>query len=251
MLALRLARPSVVVDINRIPSLAGIAFTAEMLRIGAMTRQALILASADVERLAPLLIQTLRHVGHPPTRVRGTIGGSLCHADPAAELPVAMIALGATMVLRNPSGERRVAARSFFRSAFETAVAPAEMLVAVEIPRQTARSGFNEVSPRHGDFAIASAAVTVDLDGDGMCRSCAIVAGGIGERPVECVDAAASLMGGHLDATAIGGIAKALPYDAITMDSRLASAAYRHKILPVVVKRALADALGSAEAVAR
>ncbi len=134
MLALRLARPSLVIDLNRIPDLAGIAETSEEIRIGAMTRQAALLAHPAIRKRMPLLARALGFVGHPPTRARGTIGGSLAHADPAAELPVAMVALDARLVLTGRAGEREVGAADFFRGTFATDLRPGELLAEIRIP---------------------------------------------------------------------------------------------------------------------
>ena len=167
MLALRLARPSALIDLNRIASLSGIALHDGSLRLGAMTRQASVLRSHDVAANAGLLVQALGHVGHPPTRARGTVGGSLSHADPAAELPAAMVALDAVFVLQSAQGERTVEASSFFHGMFETAIGPGELLTEIRVPVAAGRaSGFVEVAHRKGDFAILSAAAVLDLDED-------------------------------------------------------------------------------------
>ena len=238
MLALRLTRPRLLVDLNRIASLEGITARNGTLRIGAMTRQAAVLRSAAVIASAPILSEALRHVGHPPTRVRGTIGGSLAHADPAAELPVAMVALGATMHLTSMSGERQIRANDFFRGAFETALRPDEVLTSIDVPSQEGGAAFLEISPRRGDFAIVSIATRV-AHIDGLCTSCSVVFGGIGDRPVRCTGTEAELIG-HPIADAIGRAADALPIDAVTMESRVASTKYRRRLMPILFRRAIA-----------
>lgn len=244
MLAFRLARPSLLVDINRIPDLSGLTVKGVVLRIGAMTRQAAVLASDVVKGHAPLIVQALENVGHPPTRARGTIGGSCAHADPAAELPAAMVALDATMVVASSKGERRVAADDFFLGAFETALQPGEMLVAIEVPKQRGRSAFLEVSARKGDFGIVTVAVRLAVQ-DGRCTDAAIVLGGITERSVLCTKAAGILKEQGVSAKAIDAAIAALPLDAVTMDSRLASAAYRRRLIPELARRAIDAALSS------
>jgi len=242
MLALRLARPALLVDLNRIERLSRLSMTGELLRIGATVRQADVLRSDVVARHAPLLIETLHNVGHPPTRARGTIGGSLAHADPAAELPVAMIALDAEMIVTSANGERVIPAEDFFRGAFETALKPGEMLVAVDVPKQAGTAAFIEVAPRKGDFAIVSVAARL-IERDGTCASCALVLGGIADRPIRCSETEAALAGEILDDSAIAGAVAELPLDAVTMDSRLASASYRKRLIPTLVRRALASAI--------
>lgn len=244
MLAFRLARPSLLVDLNRIPALAGIEEKGGVLRIGAMTRQARVLASDAVKRHAPLLAQALENVGHPPTRARGTIGGSCAHADPAAELPSAMVALDATMVIATADGERSVPADDFFIGAFETALQPGEILVALEIPKQQGGSAFLEVSARKGDFGIVTVAARLAIK-DGRCLDAVLVLGGITERSVRCTEAARILKEQGTDPKAIAAALAVLPLDAVTMDSRSASAAYRRRLIPELCRRAIEAALSS------
>jgi CO/xanthine dehydrogenase FAD-binding subunit len=239
MLAFRLVRPKLLVDLNRIPELSGLSIDHGVLRINAVTRQADVLASRSSQRHASLLVEALRHVGHPPTRARGTIGGSLSHADPAAELVVALIALDATAITVSQEGERRIKVADFIRGMFETALRPGEILAAIELPRQIGAGAFVEMAPRQGDFAIVSAAVRVQLDDEGRCSACVIVLGGVAEAPVQCVEAAAVLIGVAPDGAALAKAAAALPLERITMDSRIATAAYRRRIAPVLVQRAL------------
>jgi carbon-monoxide dehydrogenase medium subunit len=244
MLAFRLARPSLLVDLNRIPSLAGVEEQGDVLRIGAMTRQAKVLASDVVKRHAPLLVQALENVGHPPTRARGTVGGSCAHADPAAELPSAMVALDATMIIAGSGGERRVRADDFFIGAFETALQPGEILVALELPKQQGGSAFLEVSARKGDFGIVTVAARLVVN-EGRCTDVALVLGGITERSVRCTEAERILKEQGTTSKAIAAALAALPLDAVTMDSRSASAAYRRRLIPELCRRAIEAALAS------
>ena len=146
----RLARPAVLVDLNRIAGLAGIRPGADGVRIGAMTRQRAVERDATVAQHVPLLAEALPHIAHPQIRTRGTVGGSLAHADPAAELPAVMVALGATFELHSPRGKRSVAAEEFYTGLFTTALAPDELLVEIAIPRAGPRRGsaFAEVARR-------------------------------------------------------------------------------------------------------
>jgi carbon-monoxide dehydrogenase medium subunit len=162
MLNLRLARPSALVDVGRVAELAGISANGA-LRVGATTRQADALRSELAAERAPLLTAALRHVGHPATRSRGTVGGSIAHADPAAELPAVLLALDGEVVIVSAGGERVVAADSFFAGPFETALAEGELLTAVRLADMPggARFGFSEIARRRGDFALAGSAVVV------------------------------------------------------------------------------------------
>ncbi|MEX0923373.1 MAG: xanthine dehydrogenase family protein subunit M [Rhodovibrionaceae bacterium] len=244
MLALRLARPSALIDLNRIAALSGIAVEGAALRIGAMTRQAALLASGEVARHAPLLRQALQLVGHPPTRARGTIGGSLSHADPAAELPAALLTLDAEIVIQGPAGERRVPAAEFCFGPFETAVQPGEILTEVRIPLHgPSGSAFLEISPREGDFAVVSAAVRLNLDENGLCREAAVVLGAVAPTPLRCANSEAVLHGRGLDSKTIAEAVAALPVDAVEFDSPFAGRDYRRRMAGVLVRRAIEAAL--------
>ena len=164
---LRMSAPAMLVGIAHLSDLRGITALSGGLRIGAMTRHAEILASPLVGQQCPMILEAMRHVAHPAIRNRGTIGGNLAHADPASELPACMVALGATLVLRGQDGERRVSAGDFFTGLYETALAPGELLVAVEIPALNAgeRTGFLELARRHGDYALAGLAAHVTFAG--------------------------------------------------------------------------------------
>src|SRR5262249_49522602 len=153
---LRLISPDLIVDIGDIKELRGISVKGETLVIGALTRHAELLKSSDIVKCAPLLAAAVAHIAHPAIRNRGTIGGSLAQADPASELPACMLALGATIVVRGPAGERRIAAAEFFTGIYETKLAPQDLLVAIEMPaaRKGAVHFFHEYARRHGDYAI-------------------------------------------------------------------------------------------------
>ena len=160
-LNLRLSTPRVLVDITRLPNMAAIEYANGILTIGALARHVDIERSPLVAAHTPLLAQAVRHVAHPAIRNRGTIGGSLCLNDPAAEYPACMVALNATMRLQGPNGTRRVTAQAFFRGVYTTALAPTEMLEAVEIPaiRNNERSVFMELARRPGDYAMVGLAL--------------------------------------------------------------------------------------------
>ena len=243
MLALRLARPSVLVDLNRIPGLAGVTEFGDEIRIGAMTRQAALLAHPVIQRRLPLLAQALGFVGHPPTRARGTIGGSLAHADPAAELPVAMVALDARMVVGGGAGAREVAAEAFFRGSFTTDLRDGELLTEIRIPLRVATgAGFAEIARRQGDFALAIAAALLVCDAEGRCSEARLVLGAVGPVPVRCTAAEASLRGRVPDAAAIAEAVSLLPEDAVEFDTHGAGLAWRRHVAAVLARRALAGA---------
>jgi CO/xanthine dehydrogenase FAD-binding subunit len=194
MLNFRLARPDLLVDLNPLSELAGIAPTGDGgLRIGAMTRQAELLRSEAVRAGWPLLHQAVSHVGHAAIRNRGTVGGSVAHADPAAELPVALTALDARLRVRSAAGERVLAPAAFFQGALTTALQTGELLVAIEVPPAPAgaRMAFAEHARTHGDFAVAGAAI-VHAPGE----HAAVALLGAGPVPVRAVAAERALAGG-------------------------------------------------------
>lgn len=249
MLALRVARPELLVDLNRIPELAGIRESGGEIRIGAMTRQATLLAAPLIARRVPLLALALAEVGHPPTRARGTIGGSLSHADPAAELPAVMLAEEARLVLRGPAGEREVAAADFFRGMFETALGEGELLTEIRLPATEAGgAGFSEIARRKGDFALVLAAARIALDGAGRCRLARVVLGAALPTPRRCPEVEAQLIGRRPDAAVLAAAAAATAAETITLGSPGAGIGYRRAVAPVVVRRALAAAAAAAGA---
>jgi aerobic carbon-monoxide dehydrogenase medium subunit len=157
---LRLVAPELIVDIGELDELRGVAVKGGVLSIGALTRHADLLKSPEIAAHAPLLMDAVAHVAHPAIRNRGTIGGSLAQADPASELPACMLALGTTIIVRGPGGERRIAADEFFAGIYETALTPQELLVAVElpVPPKSSTHYFHEFARRHGDYAIVGLA---------------------------------------------------------------------------------------------
>jgi carbon-monoxide dehydrogenase medium subunit len=165
---MRLIAPELIIDIGELAELRGIVVKEGVITIGALTRHADLLKSPEIAAHAPLLTDAVAHVAHPAIRNRGTIGGSLAHADPASELPACMLALAATVIARGPSGERRIPASEFFAGIYETALTPQELLVAIELPVAPKNSThfFHEFARRHGDYAIVGlAAQAVVKDG--------------------------------------------------------------------------------------
>ncbi|NNL87270.1 MAG: xanthine dehydrogenase family protein subunit M [Myxococcales bacterium] len=242
MMNLRLAQPAVLIDLGGVTELAGIRRNGA-LEIGATTRQAAALVSSEVAEAAPLLQRALGFVGHPANRNRGTVGGSLAHADPAAELPAVALALGASFSIRGPSGTRSVAADDFFKSYLTTAVSPDEFLADVVFPSvrpEHNRAGFCEVSRRHGDFALVGAAVSISLSSRGDVEEARVALMGVADRAVRIHEAESALLGHRLEEAAlpreIGAIAAREldpPFD------QQASSQYRKDVAAVVVERAL------------
>ena len=238
----RLARPAVLVDLNRLTTLAGIRGGADSLRIGAMTRQRAVERDATVARDAPLLAEALPHIAHPQIRTRGTVGGSLAHADPAAELPAVMVALGATLELHSPRGKRSISADEFYTGLFTTVLAADELLVEIAIPPRTPRSGsaFMEVARRHGDYALAGVAAVLTLDDAGRCREARIALLSVGDGPVLAIKAAKAITGEKPTADAIQEAADAAASKDVDPPGDIhASAAYRRQLVGVLVRRAL------------
>jgi carbon-monoxide dehydrogenase medium subunit len=248
----RLAQPSVLVDLNRISDLAFVRPNG-VLSIGAMTRQAALERSPEVARHAPLLAAALPHIAHPQIRNRGTLGGSLAHADPAAELPAVAVALGAEIVVRNRRGERRHAARDFFQGLFSTTLEPDDLLVAVDFPALPEGTGwsFQEVARRHGDYALVGVAATLGMSGS-TCRTASIVLFAVGGGPVVAAAAQALLEGAELTDARIHDAARCAAHDDIDPVGDIhASAAYKRHLAEVLVGRALHEARARARATER
>lgn len=200
-LNMRLAAPSLLVDLNRIPELRGISELEGRIRVGAMTRHSEVGGSAAIAERLPLLAAAMPHIAHPAIRNRGTIGGSVALGDPATEWPACCLALGATMVVRSLAGERRIAADDFFLGLYTTALEPGEILVAIEFPPPPADAvwGFDELARRHGDYALAGLAATARRAG-GSLSEVRLVFFGVADRPMLAVAAGAALAAGDVRA---------------------------------------------------
>jgi CO/xanthine dehydrogenase FAD-binding subunit len=245
LLNFRLVRPSYLVDLNDIPGLDGIRLDGDRLALGAMTRQRTAETSTVVRERAPLLAEAMPQIGHVQIRNRGTIGGSLAHADPAGELPAVLAALDGEVVLRSRRGERRLTPAEFFVGYLTTAAAPDELLVEARVPVTPPRTGtaFIEVSRRHGDFALVGVATTLTIDTGGVCTACAIALTGVGPTPVVARDAARALVGVKPTADAYAEVARRV-VSSLEPDSDLhASAEYRKHLGGVLTRRALARAV--------
>ncbi len=240
---LRLVSPEVIVDIGGIAELRGIAVKDETLVIGALTRHADLLKSSDIVKRAPLLAAAVAHIAHPAIRNRGTIGGSLAQADPASELPACMLALGATIVVRGPGGERRVAAEEFFTGIYETQLAPQDLLVAVELPvaREGAAHFFQEFAQRHGDYAIVGLAAQAVLHGD---RFADLRLGyfAVGNKPV-LARVAGKLAGVTITPTLLAETSGALSHELDPHWDQQATPAMRRHLAKVLLARCVASLL--------
>jgi carbon-monoxide dehydrogenase medium subunit len=245
----RLATPSVLVDLNAIDDLSDITAHDGALRIGGMARHRTLERSDLVARQAPLVSAAMPFIAHPAIRTRGTLGGSLAHADPAAELPAVMLALEARFTLRNRHRARLVAAADFFLGLFSTAIEPAELLTEIEIPAGPPRTGvaFQEISRRHGDFALAGAAALVSLASDGRCATARVALLSLSDRPVIAEHVSIVLVGQTVSPDAIRAAAEAAAERDIDPTSDLhASSTYRRQLAAVLTRRVLQRAFAAA-----
>ena len=242
----RMARPEHLIDLNGVAELSFFQEEDGWLRIGAMTRQRQIEKSDFVAERWPLVVEAIRYIGHAQIRNRGTIGGSVAHADPAAELPAVMAALDAQLVIRGPSGERTVGPDEFFLTYLTTSLAPDELLVEVKVPPLPAgsRPAFQEISRRHGDFALAGAAGLVALGDDGVCQDVRIAMFGVAPGPYRAREAE-DLLKGEKPTEALLREVGLKAAENLEPDSDIhASAEYRKEVGAVMVRRALMGACG-------
>jgi len=241
---LRLISPELIVDIGELAELRGIAVRGDTLTIGALTRHVDLERSAEIATHAPLLTEAVAHVAHPAIRNRGTIGGSLAHADPASELPACMVALDAIVVAQGQAGERRIAAAEFFRGIYETVLSAQELLVAVEIPvaRKNSAHFFCEFARRHGDYAIAGLAAQAILEGDRFA-DLRMAFFAVGERPV-LAEAANRLVGGAITPAVLSDASAALARELDPQQDHQASASMRRHLAQVLLRRCVSALLG-------
>ena len=252
LLAMRLARPSLLIDLGRIDGLDYVREEAGSIAIGAMTTKTTVERSELVRTRQQLFLEATRLIGHPQIRNRGTVGGSMAHADPAAEYPAAALVLGAKLRVVGDGGERSIDAADFFVSTLTTALEPFEILTEVRVPVLAPGTGWSmlEVSRRHGDFAMAGAALTLRLDG-GRIASARIVLFGVGPIPVRA-RAAEEILAGEKPAAAIYTRAAAQACASVSepLSDLHASAEYRLHLAGVLVERALAEAVTRAGGIA-
>jgi len=252
MMAMRLVRPAWLVDINEIAALKFVKLEKDAARIGACTRQCVVDRDEALYSRVPLLRQALAWVGHIQTRNRGTVGGSLAHADPSAELPLAAQVLGAKLVLRSSKGVRTLEAEKFFAGPMATAARPDECLEEIHWPvwsEKRTGSAFTEIAIRHGDFAMVAAAAQLALDADGRCTRAAFGLGGVGGVPLAFPKIAARLSGTKLDDKAIEDAASEAAKATEPGSDLHATKEYRRHLARVLAGRVLREARDRALAV--
>jgi aerobic carbon-monoxide dehydrogenase medium subunit len=241
---LRLISPELIVDISGIGELRGIVRGGEVLWIGALTRHVDLLKSPEIAAHWPLLAKAVAHVAHPAIRNRGTIGGSLAHADPASELPACMLALEATIIVHGQAGERRVRAKDFFRGIYETALSADELLVAVELPVAPANAAhfFHEFARRHGDYAIAGLAAQANVK-DGILTDLRMAFFAVGDRPV-LSDAVNKLVNTDITPALMVAASAALDQELDPHDDQQASSSMRRHLARLLLTRCVSALLG-------
>jgi CO/xanthine dehydrogenase FAD-binding subunit len=251
----RLAQPAMIVDLNGVAELGHLQLNgAGRLRIGAMVRQRELEFNPIVSTAAPLLHETMPYVAHPQIRNRGTVGGSLAHADPAAELPVVAIALEAEFRLARLGIERWIRAEDFYEGLFTTALQPEEILVEIEIPPFPTNTGcaFTELARRHGDYAQAGVATLVTLDDGGRCQNARLVFLAVGETSMTADQAVTALIGERPSARLIAEVARAAAQEEIDPLTDIhATADYKRHLAQVLARRALQLAVDRATAQVR
>jgi carbon-monoxide dehydrogenase medium subunit len=237
-LNMRLSRPQLIVDINRVPGLDRIALSNGQIEIGALVRYAQAERSADIAAHAPLIAKSLPFIGHPAIRNRGTIGGSIAFGDPAAELPACFVALDGEAVIAGPSGTRVVKAEAFYKGLFESALTPRDVLTAIRIPAATSetRTAFAELARRHGDYAMVGLAATARIAGKAL-SDVRLVFFGVGTTPVRARTAEAALAAGDIEAAA-----KATDLD--PPDDVQATGAVKRQLAGVLLRRVAGELMG-------
>jgi CO/xanthine dehydrogenase FAD-binding subunit len=249
MMAMRLARPARLVDINRIAALAYIRSDGDGVAIGATTRQCVIERDALVASWVPLLARAIPNIGHAATRARGTIGGSLANADPAAEISLVALTLDATLSYRAGGKTADIPARGFHVGAMVTTLPEGACLTAVRFPVWQGKigTGFHEVNARSSDFAFVSAAAQIELGADSKCKRIAIGVGAATDHPIRLDSAERQLTGGALEPDAVRAAVEEALADIEPLDDLHATAAYRRRVAAVLAARAVADALSDAQ----
>jgi CO/xanthine dehydrogenase FAD-binding subunit len=249
MMNFRVAQPSVLIDLNALTQLSGIARDNGALRIGALTRYRTLERDPLIAEALPLVREALPHIAHPQIRNRGTFGGNLAHADPASELPAVVLALGGRLLAQSVTGQRWIDASDFFVGALTTALRADEILIAIELPARTARNGFcfMEVARRRGDFALMGVAATVTLGVFGRCNQARLALCGAADTPIDVSEAAGVLIGQSVDAAGIDHVAQSVQKAIDPPGNMHASKGYQRHLAGVLVKRALRTAVERAQ----
>jgi carbon-monoxide dehydrogenase medium subunit len=248
MMAMRLARPSLLIDINRIAALSYIRADGDAIAIGATTRQCVAERDPLIATKLPLLARAIPRIGHAATRARGTIGGSLANADPAAECALVAVTLDAVLSFQSHSESGEIAARDFFNGPMITALPAGALLTGVRFPVWSGKvgTGFHEVNARRSDFAFVSAAAQVELGGDGVARRIAIAVGAVGDFPVRLTSAEQALTGTALESAKVEAAVREALANIDALDDLHASAQYRRRVAVDLTIRAITDARADA-----
>jgi len=247
MMSLRLAAFEHLIDLNGVSELNQVSVHGDSLRIGAMVRQSTAEHDPQVVKSAPLVAKAIPHIGHFQIRNRGTVGGSIAHADPSSELPAVALALDATIEAVGPNGSREIAAKDFFVSTWETSLVDGEILTGVRFPIWSGKCGFvvEEVARRHGDFALVGVAAAVQVDGSKVTKA-AIALFGVGGTPVRASEAEQALIAGGATAD-LDAVGKLAAMNLAPSDDVHASGDYRKSVAATIVARAIAKALKEAQ----
>lgn len=241
---LRLISPEFIVDIGDLAELRGVVVRGDVLIVGALTRHADLSKSPEIAAHAPLLTEAVAHIAHPAIRNRGTIGGSLAHADPASELPACMLTLGATIIARGPGGERRIPATEFFTGIYETALRPQELLLAVELPTAPKGSAhfFHEFARRHGDYAIAGLAAQAVVS-EGRFADLRLGFFAVGDRPL-LAGRAGKLLDVAVTSEVLSRAFSTLDAELDPLEDHHATSAMRRHLAKVLLARCVSSLLG-------
>ncbi|MCK9916511.1 FAD binding domain-containing protein [Microbacteriaceae bacterium K1510] len=244
----RVANPSALVDIQHVQGLTGIAIDNGEIVIKAMVRHRELELDVSVQGVNPLIAETLQHVAHVPIRNRGTVVGSLCHADPSAEMPLLFVLLGGTLTARGPAGIRTIAAEDFFKAFLTTARAHDEIITEARLPVLPEGAGwaFDEVTRRHGDYALVGVGCVLSLSGDGTVETIRLAACGIADKPVRLKASEAVLLGTALTPADLDKAAAASTSAVTTPDDMNTSAAFRRRALGALIRRLVAKAAARA-----
>jgi carbon-monoxide dehydrogenase medium subunit len=247
MMSLRLASFEHLIDLNGVSELNQVSVSGDSLRIGAMVRQSTAEHDPQIVKSAPLVAKAIPHIGHFQIRNRGTVGGSIAHADPSSELPAVALALDATIEAVGPNGSREIAAKDFFVSTWETSLIDGEILTGVCFPIWSGKCGFvvEEVARRHGDFALVGVAAAVQVDGSKVTKA-AIALFGVGGTPVRASEAEQALIAGGISAD-LDAVGKLAAMNLAPSDDVHASGEYRKSVAATIVARAIAKALKEAQ----
>jgi carbon-monoxide dehydrogenase medium subunit len=247
----RAANPSLLVDIQHIDGLRGIAVGADSIVVKAMVRHREFELDEEVQRVNPLIVEVMQHVAHIPIRNRGTVVGSLCHADPSAEMPLLLVLLGGSVIAQGSAGRREIAAENFFQSFLTTARSHDEIVIEARFPLLPPKAGwaFDEVTRRHGDYAVVGVGCVLSLDGSGGVSSVRLAACGIADRPVRLKGAEAALHGTALGASDLDAAVAASVAAVTQPDDINVSQSYRRRVLGVLIRRMVARAAQRAGAV--